>query len=144
MPTMRGGRPAVMVMPMRGKKLPKGMPHAAEGGLFGAAANTAYSPEDIGNLPVVRQARGEEATPRFGAFGGNTALPGSGKQIPYGAEFRYDTYEDMLPSSRALLENLVSSPREQGGLALDFTDFLEQSRRGAPLGRRFAPASYGA
>ena len=59
------------------------------------------------------------------------------------SEFRIDQYADMLPSSRALLESIVSTPREMGGLGLDFQDYLESSRRAAPIGRRFGPSAYG-
>jgi len=139
-----GGAPQLTVAPIPdGAPLPP-VSRAASGGMFGGTANTFFSPQEIADTPAVRQATGQEKAPRFGAFAGDTSIPGTDTNIPFGAGFRADTFADMLPSSRALLESIVGSPREQGGLGLDFADFLESSRRAAPIGRRFAPAAYGA
>ena len=119
------------------------MPFTGGGGFSGGTANTSYTPQDIAGTPVVRQATGQEQTPRFGAFAGDTTIPGTDTKLPSGAEFRIDQYADMLPSSRALLESIVSTPREMGGLGLDFQDWIESSRRAAPIGRRFGPSAYG-
>ena len=118
--------------------------YAGGAGMSGGTTNTAYTPQDIANTPVVKQATGQENVSRFGAFAGDTSIPGTDTKLPSGAEFRIDSYADMLPSSRALLESIVSTPREMGGLGLDFGDYLESSRRAAPIGRRFGPAAYGA
>lgn len=155
MPQMPGGSQGGFLDSMSAEM----MPHMAAGGVVdvprptptyaggagfsGGTANTAYSPQDIANLPVVKQATGQERVSRFGGFGGDTTIPGTGTKLPSGAEFRIDQYADMLPSSRALLESIVSTPREMGGLGLDFQDYLESSRRAAPIGRRFGPAAYG-
>lgn len=148
-PTSDPQRPALAVQPIPdGQPLPP-MRRAAAGGFIdtgmsGGTQNTMYSPRDFANTPAVRQATGKEATPRFGAFAGSTTIPGTETQIPFGAQQNYTTLQDMQPSSRALLESIVSTPRDQGGLGLEWADFLESSRRGAPLGRRYATASYGA
>lgn len=155
MPTMRGGKPAVRIVP-----IPRNMPmpavkHRDSGGMIntdltGGTANTMYSPQDIANTPAVRQATGAEPTPSYGAFAGSTTIPGTDTSIPFGAQQNYTTLQDMQPSSQALLQSIVSTPKEQGGLGLEWSDFLESSRRGAPIGKwgkiwgRASGPSYGA
>ena len=154
------GRARLIVIPLNDEAPMPDKEHMAAGGVIDAPpmptytggtgpasapsrANTAYTQQDVANAPVVRQATGQESTPRFGGYAGSTEIPGTDTKLPSGAEFRYDTYADMLPSSRALLESIVSTPREQGGLGMDWQDYLESSRRGSFAGARYAPAVYG-
>ena len=116
-----------------------GVPMAAEGGVF---SNTAYSGQDIANMPSIRKLAGSMGS----GFGGNMldySIPGSDVSIPSANRANITTLARMLPSELATVSGVVETPRAMGGLGLDFGDYLAGAQRSAPTGARFGAATYG-
>lgn len=101
-----------------------------------------YSQTDIGRLPTIQKLIGTSGSSAFGATGFDTVLPGT--NVDLGSGINIARYADLAPSERSLAQNLYETPREFGGLGLDFNDVLERSRRAAPVGPgSLGPTFYG-
>lgn len=118
-----------------------GVERAATGGAFGSFQ--AFDQDAIGQLPVVQKLLGNQPAKRFGGTGFDMTLPETDITLPEAHRTNVRTLQDLAPSETALLSSIIESPRFQGGLGLDFGDYLNAAMRAAPRGRNYAPAAYG-
>ena len=121
-----------------GQQQSGGMPMAADGGVF---SNTVYSPTDIANAPSLQKLAGNLGT-GFGQTGLDYTIPGAGGAgIPQANRANITTLSRMLPSELGFTQGVVETPREMGGLGLDWTDYLAGAKRSAPTGAAFSGAT---
>ena len=121
-----------------GQQQSGGMPMAADGGVF---SNTVYSPTDIANAPSLQKLAGNLGT-GFGQTGLDYSIPGAGGAgIPQANRANITTLSRMLPSELGFTQGVVETPREMGGLGLDWGDYLAGAKRSAPTGGNFSGAT---
>ena len=121
-----------------GQQQSGGMPMAADGGVF---SNTVYSPTDIANAPSLQKLAGNLGT-GFGQTGLDYTIPGAGGAgLPQANRANLTTLSRMLPSELGFTQGVVETPREMGGLGLDWTDYLAGAKRSAPSGASFSGAT---
>ena len=114
------------------------MPMAADGGVF---SNTIYSGQDFANAPSIQKLAGNLGT-GFGATGLDYSIPGAGGAgIPQANRANITTLSRMLPSELGFTQGVVETPREMGGLGLDWGDYLAGAKRSAPTGGNFSGAT---
>lgn len=131
----------VMACQAEKAQAPQGeMPMAASGGVF---SNTWYNPQEIANSPSIQKLAGSMPTTGFGGNKLDYTLPGTNTMLPAGNRANITTLSRMLPSELGFLEGVVETPREMGGLGLDFGDYLTSAQRAAPTGARFGASVYG-
>jgi len=131
----------VMACQAEKAQAPQGeMPMAADGGVF---SNTWYNPQQIADSPSIQKLAGNMPTTGFGANKLDYTLPGTNSALPAGNRANLTTLSRMLPSELGFLEGVVETPREMGGLALDWGDYITSSQRAAPTGARFGASVYG-
>lgn len=130
----------MQVIPLNGREMPRDVPRAASGGVYGMPATptyTTYSPETLGSQPFIQKLRGEMPANQFGEFGASLSNPSLGiYDMP--SNINLQRYMSLLPSEQDQTQSLY-----QQGLGVDFRDMLEQARRASPWGASFGPASYG-
>lgn len=144
----RGGQSRMMIEPLSATNDPREtqtkirwLDRMDDGGIL---SNVGYSGEDIGNSPTVKKITGQMPTRAFGANMLDYSLPGSTATLPQANRLNYATYSRLQPSEQQYLQGIIETPREMGGLGLDFTDYLDTARRAAPTGVTFGgPSRYG-
>lgn len=134
----------MMVVPHRQTKAMLGkqpVRRAAGGGTYGSGLNdntvtiNSYGADVIGNLPIVKKAKGAKGR-EFGGFGATLSNPKLGLyDMPN--QISYQTLRDLLPSETDMLSDLYGR-----GLTYDPRDLFESARRAAPFGRSNGPAFY--
>lgn len=124
----------LIVMPSKGRAA--GLPHAAQGGMFGG---TTYGSDAIAGQPWIQKLLG--GGPLFGGNQLDTTLPGSDVDLGFG--FNLANFADLMPSEQQQARGTFETPRNMGGLGLNFEDVLAASMRQAPVGRRAGATQWG-
>lgn len=91
-----------------------------------------YRPEQVAALPAVQKITGGMGSRAFGGTGLDTGIPGTGTRLPFAMNL--SNFSRLLPSEQQLISSVYETPRELGGLGLDFSDVMETTRRAAPVG----------
>ena len=126
-------------MPQRPREIPPRplyMERYAEGGF----SNTVYDPEDFANAPTIQKLTGALGT----GFGGDAldySIPGTQTSLPAANRANITTLSRLLPSELGFAQGVVETPREMGGLGLDWQDYIAGARRAAPTGASFSGAT---
>ena len=95
-----------------------------------------YSPQQIAGLPAFQSLLGNRDQRAFGQTGLNMTLPGTQTALPF--QLNISRLARMLPSEQQLIAGAYETPREMGGLGLDWEDVVQSSVRGAPVGSGFS------
>lgn len=102
--------------------------------LGSAVSYDRYTPDQISRLPIVGALSGQRQQPSFGQTGLDFSLPGSGANVGIPS---YTTLSNLLPSEFDLAGSLYETPRELGGLGVDFRDIISLAQRRTPIGSGF-------
>jgi hypothetical protein len=130
------------VIPIGNNPIPRGVPRAAEGGVYDAGIGTGtiqvnrYSPQQLGNQPFIQKLTGQAGSRPYGAFGASLNNPRIGvSNMPWA--LNYKTLSELNPSEFDQAQGLY------GAYGVDFRDVYEQARRAAPTGGTLPVATYG-
>lgn len=122
----------------------QGVPAAQDGGVWNAGEDIGsgiirsrtYDPNTLGNMPFIRQLRGER-TPAWSGFGASLDNRNLGIQdMP--SQFSMRTWNNFRPSQQLMTQDLY-----ERGLGVSFDDIYAKSQRAAPTGYTTPVAAYG-
>lgn len=138
------GRPEVVVgtdfdvIPLDGAMAAGGS--VTDGDILGGLGNPfsfeTFSPEQVAQTPAIQQTIGNRPGRAFGGTGIDMSIPGTQTQLPF--QLNLQRFAMLNPSERDLIAGLYDTPRELGGLGVDWRDVAEQTRRAAPTGSGFS------
>lgn len=133
----------ISVIPMGKRRLPPGVPRAAQGGVYDAGIGTGqidinrYNPATLGSQPFIQKLTGQRQSRPYGSFGAQISNPRLGiSNAPWALNAK--TLAELYPSEYDQATDLYNT-----GFGVDFRDVVAQSQRAAPYGAAMNAASYG-